>query len=90
DTGHGIPNDHLDQLGHVGWSRKEGGSGLGFAVARATFARHGGTLRVESDGCSGTTITMRLPNHHPALPALEEGVPRGHREGRRMDRAPRK
>jgi signal transduction histidine kinase len=87
DTGHGIPDHQIDQLGHVGWSRKEGGSGLGFAVARATFARHGGTLRVESDGCSGTTITMRLPDYDPAL---EENVPRVHRVGRRTDRAPRK
>jgi two-component system sensor histidine kinase HydH len=89
DTGHGIPNHHLDQLGRPGWSRKKGGAGMGFAVARAILARHGGTLHVESDGCSGTTITMRLPNHHRG-PALEESVPRRQRERRRTDRASRK
>jgi len=32
-----------------------------FALARASIACHGGLLRIHSDCCSGTAITMLVP-----------------------------
>jgi two-component system, NtrC family, sensor histidine kinase HydH len=60
DTGHGIPADQLASLGRACRTGKQGGSGLGVALARATIARHGGLLRIESEGGSGTTVTILL------------------------------
>ena len=62
DTGYGIAEDHLGHLGLPYPSRKKGGSGLGFAIARAAIARHGGMLRIESRRSSGTSITILLAN----------------------------
>jgi two-component system, sporulation sensor kinase A len=60
DTGHGIPDDQLARLGHSFHWQKEGGSGLGVALARAAIAQHGGLMRVESHGGAGTAITIVL------------------------------
>jgi signal transduction histidine kinase len=62
DTGYGIAEDQLGGLGLPYRSRKKGGSGLGFAIARAAIARHGGLLRIESRRGSGTSITVLLAN----------------------------
>jgi signal transduction histidine kinase len=62
DTGYGITEDQLGRLGLPHRSRKKGGSGLGFAIARAEIARHGGLLRIESRRGSGTSITVLLAN----------------------------
>jgi signal transduction histidine kinase len=62
DTGYGIAEDQLCRLGLRYRSRKKGGSGVGFAIARATIARHGGLLRIESRRGSGTSITILLAN----------------------------
>jgi len=62
DTGYGITDDQLARLGLPYQSRKRGGSGLGFALARAAIARHGGLLRIESRRGSGTSITVLLAN----------------------------
>jgi signal transduction histidine kinase len=62
DTGYGIADDQLGRLGLRYRSRKKGGSGLGFAIARAAIARHGGLLRIESRRGSGTSITVLLAN----------------------------
>ena len=62
DTGYGISDDQLARLGLPYQSRKAGGSGLGFALARAAIARHGGLLRIETRWGSGTSITVLLAN----------------------------
>jgi two-component system sensor histidine kinase HydH len=62
DTGYGIAEDQLGGLGLPYRLRKKGGSGLGFAIARAAIARHGGLLRIESRRGSGTSITVLLAN----------------------------
>lgn len=43
------------------------GSGLGLAFCRHVIERHGGAIRVESNGTSGTTVTMTLPAASPAF-----------------------
>jgi signal transduction histidine kinase len=60
DTGYGIAEEQLGRLGLPDRSKKKGGSGLGFAIARAAIARHGGLLRIESRRGSGTSITVLL------------------------------
>jgi len=62
DAGYGMDEDQLGRLGLPYRSTKKGGSGLGFALARAAIARHGGLLRIESDRRAGTSITVLLAN----------------------------
>jgi signal transduction histidine kinase len=62
DAGPGIPVDVLRRLGTPFMtSRKEGGSGVGFALARQTVEQHGGQLHVRTSEGSGTVASMRLP-----------------------------
>jgi len=51
----------LRRLGTPFFTTREEGTGLGVALARATFARHGGTLRYESEPGEGTTARVSLP-----------------------------
>jgi signal transduction histidine kinase len=74
DTGYGIGNDQLARLGRPYPSRKKGGSGLGFALARAAIARHGGSLRIESRRGAGTSITVLLGTSPSASCPSAEGV----------------
>lgn len=62
DTGKGIPEERLNQLGVVGRTfDKEGGSGLGLFYARSTCERWGGRLDISSKVGRGTTVTLFLP-----------------------------
>jgi CheY-like chemotaxis protein len=48
--------------GERGLDRRQGGLGLGLAVARMLVARHGGTIEVSSPGPKqGSTFVVRLP-----------------------------
>ena len=56
--------------GQQGLDRREGGLGLGLAVARALVERHGGTIEAASDGLGrGSAFTVRLPLAGAAEPA---------------------
>jgi two-component system, sporulation sensor kinase B len=61
DTGAGIPAQELARLGTPFHSRREGGSGLGFAVACDVIERHGGLARIESAPGAGTLVSVWLP-----------------------------
>ena len=61
DTGPGIPEHVKDRLGLPFVTGRRGGSGLGLAVARQTFERHGGQLHIRSIPGSGTLVSTRLP-----------------------------
>jgi signal transduction histidine kinase len=67
DNGKGIPSDQLarivqpfEQLDNR-YGRANGGTGLGLALVRALTEIHGGTLGIESEVGSGTTVTIWLP-----------------------------
>jgi signal transduction histidine kinase len=42
-------------------SARDGGAGLGLAIARDVAVRHGGTLTLEPDGSTGARFVLRLP-----------------------------
>ena len=61
DTGDGIPEHDLRRLGTPFHSRRQGGSGLGIAVARDVVERHGGLAHIESTLDAGTLVSIWLP-----------------------------
>jgi len=75
DSGIGIPPAELDRIFEKFYRTNEGarfaqGTGLGLSIARSIVTLHGGAITAESDGSSGTTITVRLPLSPPP-PVLE-------------------
>jgi PAS domain S-box-containing protein len=68
DDGVGIPQELLPRVfdaftqGRQGLDRKQGGLGLGLAIARQLIVGHGGTIEARSMGSGrGTTMVVRLP-----------------------------
>lgn len=68
DTGEGIAAEHLSRVFERfyrvdgGRSRRQGGSGIGLAIARALVQKHDGHIRAESEGPgAGSTFTVSLP-----------------------------
>lgn len=61
DRGAGMTPEILDRIRKPYFTTKEGGTGLGIAVARGIIEQHGGTLRFESTSGRGTTATVVLP-----------------------------
>jgi two-component system nitrogen regulation sensor histidine kinase GlnL len=65
DTGPGIPPEVLGRLATPFFTTRQGGSGLGLAVARQWVTRHDGSLRVSSEIGQGATARVILPLHGP-------------------------
>jgi len=61
DTGPGIPAEDLDRIFEPYFSTKEGGMGLGLAMAHKIVEDHGGAIRVESQAGSGASFIITLP-----------------------------
>ncbi len=68
DTGRGIPEHLLSRVGSPFFTTREGGTGLGVALARAIIQQHGGTLHYRSEPGRGTTATVSLPRRPPCAP----------------------
>lgn len=72
DDGPGIPPAQLDRVfdrfhrTDASRSRREGGAGLGLAIARAIVEAHGGRIWAESNVGEGSTFTFELPGYVPA------------------------
>ncbi len=67
DTGIGIPKCDLPRLGNP-FEQVNGdpmlaksGSGLGLALVRALMEKHGGTLHIDSEEGTGTTVRVVFP-----------------------------
>ncbi len=61
DTGVGLSAEELKRLGESFFTKRAGGVGLGFALARRIILEHGGSLEVSSQVSQGTCISIRLP-----------------------------
>jgi len=85
DTGHGIPEDHLNKLFDPFFSTKRGGrcSGLGLSICFGIVRAHGGHIDVRSEAGIGTTLTVILPAFR------EVDVPSGASEERMPPPEPR-
>jgi signal transduction histidine kinase len=61
DTGPGIAPEHLDRIFEPYFTTKEGGTGLGLALAHTIIQEHDGRIDVESRPGEGATFVVRLP-----------------------------
>ncbi len=67
DDGVGIPPEDLPHVFERFYraskdrSRKDGGAGLGLAIARSVVERHGGEIEIESQPALGTVVRVILP-----------------------------
>ncbi len=85
DDGIGFDERYADRIFRV-FERLHGrdeyeGTGIGLALCRKIAERHGGSITASSTPGQGTTMTIRLPLHHPeAEPAHgdPEPTPREH------------
>jgi CheY-like chemotaxis protein/anti-sigma regulatory factor (Ser/Thr protein kinase) len=79
DDGAGIAPELLPVVfdaftqGRQGLDRKQGGLGLGLAIARQLIVAHGGTIEAQSAGPGrGTTMVVRLPRANASVPVDAE------------------
>jgi signal transduction histidine kinase len=61
DDGVGMTPEVLDRIRKPYFTTKEGGTGLGVAVARGIVEQHGGRLEITSAAGKGTTAAIVLP-----------------------------
>ena len=61
DTGIGMDADALSRIFEPYFSTKATGTGLGLTIARRNVELIGGTIEVQSERGTGTTVVMRLP-----------------------------
>jgi len=64
DTGEGISEENLGQLGELFFSTKPHGTGLGLAISYDIVKQNGGQIDVHSRVGEGTTFTLHIPVHH--------------------------
>jgi signal transduction histidine kinase len=75
DRGEGMTGDVLQRLKRPYFSTRDGGTGLGVAVARALIEQHGGHIEHESAPGRGTTATIELPRHAPPAGSGQKLLP---------------
>ena len=61
DEGEGIDLQDRRRIFDPGFSKRDGGSGLGLSIARRVVMAHGGRISVASAPGGPTTFTVRLP-----------------------------
>lgn len=68
DTGDGIAAELLSQVFYPYFTTKQGGTGIGLAISQKIIVDHGGSIELESESGTGTTVTILLPVYR-----LEQG-----------------
>jgi signal transduction histidine kinase len=78
DTGPGISASESDRIFNPFYTTKEGGTGIGLALAHKIVEDHGGTINFRSGRPRGTTFTVVLPlvPEPPVAAVLGEASPR--------------
>ncbi len=61
DRGQGMTAEVLERIRKPYFTTREGGTGLGVAVARGLIDQHGGQVHYDSRPGKGTTVTLDLP-----------------------------
>ena len=61
DQGVGISEGDLKRMGDAFFTKRQGGLGLGFSLARRVVAEHGGTVQVTSKLGKGTVVIVSIP-----------------------------
>lgn len=61
DQGPGIASENRDRMFDLYFTTKKGGSGLGLPLALKAIDLHHGSLQIDSEPGSGTTVKIRLP-----------------------------
>jgi signal transduction histidine kinase len=78
DTGHGIPEDHLDKIFDPFFTTRPdgGGTGLGLSMSYLVVQNHGGRIEVDSAMGQGSTFRVVLPAHGKGdnMPPAREGT----------------
>ncbi len=77
DRGAGMTPEVLERIRKPYFTTREGGSGLGVAVARGLVEQHGGHLSYESAPGKGTTVSIDLPRCAASSPLAQKLLPRG-------------
>lgn len=68
DTGHGIPEEHLEKVFTPFFSTKTHGTGMGLAICSKLIEDHGGRIEVSSREGVGTTFAIVLPSRPKQRP----------------------
>ena len=58
DNGHGVPDEIATKIFVPFFTTREGGSGVGLALARQVMIAHGGFIRLGQKSAAGTTFTL--------------------------------
>ena len=61
DDGRGIPPEQIEEIFVPFYSTKEGGAGIGLALARQIALAHGGRLTAAPNGDRGMTFALSIP-----------------------------
>lgn len=65
DTGAGIAAELLPQVFYPYFTTKQGGTGIGLSISQKIIVDHGGSIELESEPGTGTTVTILLPVCRP-------------------------
>jgi signal transduction histidine kinase len=76
DRGAGMSREILDRISKPYFTTREGGTGLGVAVARGIIEQHGGHVGYESVPGKGTTVVVDLPRCALSAPGAQKRLPK--------------
>ncbi|MEJ2636758.1 MAG: PAS domain S-box protein [Calditrichia bacterium] len=77
DSGHGIPQEHLQKIYDPFFTTKADGTGLGLAIVRQIVLDHKGFIEVESVEGEGTTVRLSIPRYVEPVENSEETQEKG-------------
>lgn len=72
DNGPGIPSEALPRIFSPFFTTKEGGTGLGLALAKKTAEAHGGTLEASTRRSGGAELLLVVPRAARRVPSEEQ------------------